>query len=149
MFFLSSGCGRLTAACASVRAPRACRGWGSRPRHFAWCDYAEWVENPASREDWLYYVGRDGLAFLRDVPVEDAAVLRLPRTSVSFARPTTAASSMIADSLPHLPVHTDNPYRDPVPGFQLLHCLSAAGRGRGKHFRGRDGRCRALRAHDA
>ena len=37
---------------------------------FAWCDYAEWVENPASREDWLYYAGRDGLAFLRDVPVQ-------------------------------------------------------------------------------
>merc|ERR1712182_18818 len=22
--------------------------------------------------------------------------------------------------------HTDNPYRDPVPGVQLLHCLKAA-----------------------
>jgi hypothetical protein len=39
--------------------------WMGQPAtDFAWCDYAEWVENPASREDWLYYVGRDGLAFL-------------------------------------------------------------------------------------
>src|SRR6185437_15241239 len=25
--------------------------------------------------------------------------------------------------------HTDNPYRDPVPQLQLLHCLEAAGEG--------------------
>src|SRR5205814_9833576 len=25
--------------------------------------------------------------------------------------------------------HTDNPYRDPVPTVQLLHCLRAAGQG--------------------
>jgi alpha-ketoglutarate-dependent taurine dioxygenase len=28
-----------------------------------------------------------------------------------------------------LQVHTDNPYRDPVPGLQLLHCLSDAAEG--------------------
>ena len=25
-----------------------------------------------------------------------------------------------------LGVHTDNPYRDPVPGLQLLHCLESS-----------------------
>ena len=28
-----------------------------------------------------------------------------------------------------LQVHTDNPYRDPVPGLQLLHCLANAAEG--------------------
>ncbi len=46
--------------------------WMGQPAEaFAWCDYAEWVENPASREDWLYYVGRDGLAFLRNLPNQE------------------------------------------------------------------------------
>ena len=26
-------------------------------------------------------------------------------------------------------MHTDNPYRDPVPGIQLLHCLVQADKG--------------------
>jgi gamma-butyrobetaine dioxygenase len=33
-----------------------------------------------------------------------------------------------------LPLHTDNPYRDPVPTVQLLHCLSAATTGGGSRF---------------
>ena len=45
------------------------------------------MENPASREDWLYYAGRDGLAFLRDVPVEDAAVLHVAER-IGFVRET-------------------------------------------------------------
>jgi alpha-ketoglutarate-dependent taurine dioxygenase len=28
-----------------------------------------------------------------------------------------------------LGLHTDNPYRDPVPGFQILHCLQASAEG--------------------
>jgi gamma-butyrobetaine dioxygenase len=37
-------------------------------------------------------------------------------------RSTDAASDLAYTSLP-LDPHTDNPYRDPVPGVQLLHCL--------------------------
>ncbi len=99
--------------------------WMGQPAEaFAWCDYSEWVENPASREDWLYYVGRDGLAFLRNVPIEDAAVLRAAAL-IGFACET---NDLAYTSL-GLPVHTGHPYRDPVPGFQLLHCLSTAGQG--------------------
>ena len=53
---------------------------------------AEWVENPASREDWLYYVGRDGLAFLSNVPVEDAAVLQVAAL-IGFIRETNDGGS--------------------------------------------------------
>ncbi len=37
-------------------------------------------------------------------------------------RSTAAATDLAYTSLP-LDPHTDNPYRDPVPGVQLLHCL--------------------------
>jgi [2-(trimethylamino)ethyl]phosphonate dioxygenase len=113
--------------------------WVGQPAAaFACCDYAQWMENPASREDWLYYVGRDGLAFLRDVPVEDGAVLRIANL-LGFVRESNygrildarsvAEPNNVAYTCRSLPVHTDHPYRDPVPGFQLLHCLSAAGQG--------------------
>jgi gamma-butyrobetaine dioxygenase len=99
--------------------------WMGQPAtDFAWCDYEEWVENPASREDWLYYVGRDGLAFLRGVPLREDAVLRVAAL-IGFVRDT---NSLACKAL-GVPVHTEDPYRDPVPGFQLLHCLSAAGLG--------------------
>ena len=102
--------------------------WMGQPSEsFAACDYAEWVANPASRRDWLYYAGRDGLAFLRNVPTEDSAVLRVA-AQIGFVR--EANYGRIFDVLTVAnPCHlagTGSPYRDPVPGFQLLHCLSAA-----------------------
>jgi gamma-butyrobetaine dioxygenase len=47
-----------------------------------------------------------------------------------------------------LPVHTANPYRDPVPGFQLLHCLSASGEGGESIFVDGMAVGERLRAHD-
>jgi gamma-butyrobetaine dioxygenase len=115
---------------------------GQAAQAFAWCDYSEWIANPASREDWLYYVGRDGLAFLRDVPIEDgAAKAALLRIAASISVGGETNDSRLFDignvpeasnngyTIPPPPVYTDHPYRDPVPGFQLLHCLSAAGQG--------------------
>ena len=121
--------------------------WMGQPAtDFAWCDYEEWVENPASREDWLYYVGRDGLAFLRDVPVQEAPILRVAAL-IGFVRETNhGRASMCAAS--GMPVHTDNPYRDPVPGFQLLHCLSAAGQGGESIFVDGMAAAERVRAHD-
>jgi [2-(trimethylamino)ethyl]phosphonate dioxygenase len=125
-------------------SPRPARlPWmGQSAEAFAWCDYSEWIANPATREDWLYYVGRDGLAFLRDVPIEEgaakAALLRIA-ASISVGGETNDSRLFDFRSVPETsnngyiipppPVYTDHPYRDPVPGFQLLHCLSAAGHG--------------------
>jgi alpha-ketoglutarate-dependent taurine dioxygenase len=117
--------------------------WTGQPAEvFAWCDYTKWIGNPACREDWLYYVGRDGLAFLRGVPIEEgtdkAALLRIAASlSVGgeandgrlfdiLSVPETTNNGYI---IPPPAVYTDHPYRDPVPGFQLLHCLSAPGQG--------------------
>jgi [2-(trimethylamino)ethyl]phosphonate dioxygenase len=105
------------------------------PAAFARCGYGEWMENAAAREDWLYYVGRDGLAFLSGVPIEDGAAQRIADL-IGFVRETNYGSifdvrtmaepNNLAYTSRELPVRTDNPYRDPVPGFKMLHCLCAA-----------------------
>ena len=111
---------------------------GQAATNFAWCSYSEWVSQASMREQWLYRAGRDGLAFLRDVPLRDQAVLAVAAQigyvretnygRVFDVRPVAEANNLAYTSL-GLRVHTDNPYRDPVPGFQLLHCLAAAGEG--------------------
>jgi alpha-ketoglutarate-dependent taurine dioxygenase len=128
--------------------------WMGQPATaFAHCDYAEWMENLASREDWLYYAGRDGLAFLRDVPVEDGAALRVAER-IGFIRETNDGGIFDVPSVAEpntnrgLPPHTGNPYRDPVPGFQLLHCLSASDDGGGSIFVDGMAVAERLRAHD-
>ncbi len=144
-------------------SPRPTRlPWMGQPAEaFAWCDYSEWIANPASREDWLYYVGRDGLAFLRDVPIEEgegkAALLRIAAfislvSEINDNRlfeirsvPETSNNGYIS---PPPRVYTDQPYRDPVPGFQLLHCLSAAGQGGETIFVDGMAVAESLRAHD-
>jgi gamma-butyrobetaine hydroxylase len=133
--------------------------WMGQPAAvFAWSDYAEWLENTANREDWLYYAGRDGLAFLRNVPVEEATVLSIAER-IGFIRETNygrifdvrsvAKPNNLAYTSLALPVHTDNPYRDPVPGFQLLHCLSAAGQGGESIFVDGMAAAERVRAHDS
>ncbi len=144
-------------------SPRPTRlPWMGQPAEaFARCDYSEWIANPASREDWLCCVGRDGLAFLRGVPIEDgaakAALLRIA-ASISVGGeindrrlfdirnvPETSNNGYI---IPPPPVYTDHPYRDPVPGFQLLHCLSAPGQGGESVFVDGMAVAERLRAHD-
>jgi alpha-ketoglutarate-dependent taurine dioxygenase len=140
---------------------------GSRPTRMPWmgqpatefarCDYVQWIENPASREDWLYYAGRDGLAFLRNVPVENRAVIEVA-DRIGFIRETNHGGIFDVSSVtgPNnlaytnraLPAHTGSPYRDPVPGFQLLHCLSASGEGGESIFVDGMAVAERLRAHD-
>jgi [2-(trimethylamino)ethyl]phosphonate dioxygenase len=145
-------------------SPRPTRlPWMGQPAEaFAWCDYSEWIANPVSREDWLYYVGRDGLAFVRGVPIEEGAgKAALLRIAASISVRGEANDSRLFDIrsfpeasnngyiIPPPPVHTDHPYRDPVPGFQLLHCLSAAGQGGESVFVDGMAIAERLRAHDA
>jgi alpha-ketoglutarate-dependent taurine dioxygenase len=121
--------------------------WMGQPAtRFAWSAYPDWVADPSIREDWLYYVGRDGLAFLSGVPQEDAAVLQVA-AHIGYVRETNTGRIFDDRSEAALPVHTGSPYRDPVPGFQLLHCLSAAS-GESSFV---DGMAAAerMRAHDA
>jgi alpha-ketoglutarate-dependent taurine dioxygenase len=123
--------------------------WMGQPAtNFAWSAYSDWMTDPSIREDWLYYAGRDGLAFLSGVPVEDAAVLQVA-AQIGFVRETNKGRIFDQRSVASSSVHTGNPYRDPVPGFQLLHCLSAAGHGEESNFVDGMAAAERVRAHDA
>jgi alpha-ketoglutarate-dependent taurine dioxygenase len=102
---------------------------------FAWASFDEIGGNPLLRARWLIRLVDDGIAFLRDVPVNEAGILeaasRVGRVSEtnyglvydvrSVPQPENLAYSDLG-----LGLHTDNPYREPVPGFQVLHALVAS-----------------------
>lgn len=104
-------------------------------RDFAWLSLRQVKEDAADRSRWLTRLLTNGIAFLSDVPATDDAILeamslvgRVAETNYglvfdvrSVAQPENLAFSDLG-----LGLHTDNPYREPVPGFQALHMLIAS-----------------------
>jgi len=104
-------------------------------RDFAWVGLRQAKENAADRSRWLMRLLTNGIAFLSEVPATDDAILeamslvgRVAETNYglvfdvrSVAQPENLAFSDLG-----LGLHTDNPYREPVPGFQALHMLIAS-----------------------
>jgi gamma-butyrobetaine dioxygenase len=102
---------------------------------FSWLTLGQARENAADRSRWLSRLLTNGIAFLSDVPATDDAILeamslvgRVAETNYglvfdvrSVAQPENLAFSDLG-----LGLHTDNPYREPVPGFQALHMLIAS-----------------------
>jgi gamma-butyrobetaine dioxygenase len=89
----------------------------------------------------LAAVLRLGFVLLRDVPAEPGRVLEVA-ASFGYVRETNygrlfdvrvehrgSAPGNLAFTSRAIRPHTDNPYRDPAPTIQLLHCLRAAGQG--------------------
>jgi gamma-butyrobetaine dioxygenase len=87
---------------------------------------------------WLRRVRDLGFAMLRGVPTRPGMVVEVIRR-FGYVRETnygrlfdvvsTEAAHNLANTALGLGNHTDNPYRDPVPQLQLLHCLEAAATG--------------------
>jgi gamma-butyrobetaine dioxygenase len=87
---------------------------------------------------WLRDVDGRGFGLLHDVPTRDGEVTRVAELfgfvrETNYGRyfdvrsvvdPTNLANTSLA-----LAAHTDNPYRDPVPTLQLLHCLASSASG--------------------
>jgi alpha-ketoglutarate-dependent taurine dioxygenase len=104
-------------------------------RDFAWTACNALANQRSRRAVWLERLLQDGIAFLSDVPCNDAGILeaaalmgRVSETNYgqvfdvrSVAQPENLAYSDLG-----LGLHTDNPYREPVPGFQLLHAVVAS-----------------------
>lgn len=100
-----------------------------------WCHY---LDNEAERLRILRAVREIGFVLLRGTPTDDGTVLAVAR-SFGFVRETNYGElfdvrvelrpSNLAFSGLAISPHTDNPYRDPVPTIQLLHCLSNATEG--------------------
>ena len=129
-----------TAAMAGARAVPQPRLWpdGGRldaARDFAWATLAAARDSSDIQASWLGRLVTDGLAFLSDVPAEPGAILetmplvgQVAETNYGLLFDVRAVPEPenLAYSDRGLGLHTDNPYREPVPGFQALHVLVAA-----------------------
>lgn len=107
--------------------------WASTepPQH----DWARFMSDPGHRADGLDAVLRIGFTLLRGVPVTPGTVLEVA-AGFGYVRETNygklfdvrveATPNNLAFTGMAIAPHTDNPYRDPVPTVQLLHCLANA-----------------------
>jgi gamma-butyrobetaine dioxygenase len=98
-------------------------------------DWVAYAEDRLLRAAGLRHVQKTGFLLVRNVPVEDAAVVHVAEL-FGFVRQTNdgrlfdvrveATPINLAFTGMAIGPHTDNPYRDPVPTLQLLHCLENA-----------------------
>jgi alpha-ketoglutarate-dependent taurine dioxygenase len=104
-------------------------------RDFGWLAFAELQTDPRARLGWLTRLLQDGIAFLSEVPCHNHAILEataymgyVPETNYGrvFDVRAVPQPENLAYSDLGLGLHTDNPYREPVPGFQALHTILAA-----------------------
>ena len=82
------------------------------------------------------YLQRYGLGVLRGVPAEEGMVAKVGNEighvrvtnygSIFDVRDKGAEANNLAFTSQAIRAHTDNPYRDPYPGVQMLHCLQSA-----------------------
>jgi gamma-butyrobetaine dioxygenase len=97
-----------------------------------------WTRYLDDRRPALSSVLRLGFVLLRSVPVREGVVAEVAET-FGFVRETNYGRVFdvraepdpenLANSALEITPHTDNPYRDPVPTIQLLHCLRNAAAG--------------------
>jgi gamma-butyrobetaine dioxygenase len=132
--------GALSAAALLAEAGRNAGNTGLPPR-VSWTGtlaplpILPWQANPPDAtllriaETFLRY----GFVILRGVPSTSGAVLDVARAfgtlrDTNFGVLFNVRSEPNPEDLAYtglaLDPHTDNPYRDPVPGIQLLHCLT-------------------------
>ena len=89
-------------------------------------------------DDFCSELVETGIALIAGLPTSEATVLDFA-DEIGFVRNTNygdlfdvrseSQPTNLAYSAVGLPLHTDNPYRDPVPTVQLLHCLRPASAG--------------------
>jgi gamma-butyrobetaine hydroxylase len=101
-------------------------------------DHAEVAAGGEALRRWLAWVDELGFAILTGGPVEAGTVTRVAELfgfvrETNYGRLFDVRSVVDPSNLAYtglaLGAHTDNPYRDPVPTLQLLHCLSSSAGG--------------------
>ena len=100
--------------------------------------YRDVAANERALVGWLADIRDYGFSLLSDVPTEPGMVLRVIAL-FGYVRETNYGKLFDVRSVEQpanlaytglaLGNHTDNPYRDPVPQLQLLHCLEQAAEG--------------------
>jgi gamma-butyrobetaine dioxygenase len=122
---------------APERQVRAWRnGAALSPRHdFARTTLDELRGSPRVKLDWLTRLLQSGVSFLSGVPATENAILDamylvglVCETNYGWVFDVRAVPQPenLAYSDLGLGLHTDNPYREPVPGFQALHTLQSS-----------------------
>ena len=97
-------------------------------------DWPTVVADPVAELAWLERFSALGFGLLKNVPTEPGAVAEVG-DRLGFVRVTNYGRLFDVKSVPNptnlaytavgLGVHSDNPYRHPSPGVQLLHCLES------------------------
>jgi [2-(trimethylamino)ethyl]phosphonate dioxygenase len=100
--------------------------------------YDEVVGSADALRRWLQWVDELGFAILKSGPTEPGTVTRVAELfgfvrETNYGRLFDVRSVVNPTNLAYtglgLGAHTDNPYRDPTPTLQLLHCLSSSAGG--------------------
>lgn len=95
-------------------------------------DFDSVSTDDSARLRWLEELARLGVARLRNVPIRSGAVIEAAELfgyirETNYGRLFEVRARPDAENLAFtalgLDPHTDNPYREPVPTMQLLHCL--------------------------
>jgi gamma-butyrobetaine dioxygenase len=107
---------------------------GALRDHLPVADWPVLLADPALELRWLDQYAALGFGLLRQVPTEPGQVA-LVGDRLGFVRVTNYGRLFDVKSVPNptnlaytavgLGVHSDNPYRHPSPGVQLLHCLES------------------------
>ena len=122
-----------------VETPQSVRAWkASDSDVLARFSYPEIRQSSQYRLKWLRAIATLGIAFVENVPPKDGQVLELA-SLIGWVRETNYGRvfDVRAEPQPNnlaytelaLGLHTDNPYRDPVPGLQILHTLKTGNGG--------------------
>ena len=100
--------------------------------------HSEVVAGGAALRDWLRAVDELGFAILTGCPTEPGTVTRVAELfgfvrETNYGRLFDVKTVVDPKNLAYtglgLGAHTDNPYRDPTPTLQLLHCLASSADG--------------------
>lgn len=118
--------------------PRPTPWRSDRPVPLAYAEFADVAGSDRYLARWLRLIRDEGIGFLRGVPAEPGRIYDVVRL-FGFVRETNYGRLFDVKAVDRpnnlaytdrgLPPHTDNPYRDPVPGLQALHCLRPAPEG--------------------
>jgi gamma-butyrobetaine hydroxylase len=118
---------------------RTRRLWGAEIQHALPVHrYEEVVEDGEALRAWLADLDELGFALLLGGPTEPGTVTRVAELfgfvrETNYGRLFDVKTVVNPNNLAYtglgLGAHTDNPYRDPTPTLQLLHCLASSAEG--------------------
>ena len=132
-----SGVGKTTIARIVAKSLNCIHGiekikWNSSFKDFKKYKYSNDLFETQEMHDLLLSFYKYGFVIIEDVPTEDNFLVKFAN-KVGSVRRTNFGEHFNVKSIPSpndlaytslaLAPHTDNPYRNPVPCIQLLHCI--------------------------